>query len=51
VTWHRKQLKLWAVQQTGGGRPWDKARNEAQDKFFNAKIDNSGSDAYTGRLK
>jgi CubicO group peptidase (beta-lactamase class C family) len=51
VNWHRKQLKLWAVQQTGGGRPWDKARNEAQDKFFNAKIDNSGSDAYTGRLK
>ena len=51
VNWHRKQLKLWAVQQTGSGRSWNEARNKAQDKFFNAKIDNSGSDAYTGRLK
>ena len=51
VNWHRKQLKLWAVQLTGGPRPWDKARAAAADKFFQAKIDNSGADAYTGRLK
>ena len=51
VNWHRRQLKLWAVQFQGGPRPWDKARNDAADKFFNAKIDNSGADAYTGRLK
>ena len=51
VNWHKRQLKLWAVQFTGGPRPWDAARNKAQDKFFNMTIDNSGSDAYTGRLK
>ena len=51
VNWHKRQLKLWAVQFTGGPRPWEDARNKAQDKFFNETIDNSGSDAYTGRLK
>ena len=51
VNWHKKQLKLWAVQLTGGPRPWDGARAEAADKFFKAKIDNSGADAYTGRVK
>ena len=51
VNWHKRQLKLWAVQFCGGQRPWDKARNQAADEFFNAKIDNSGVDAYTGRLK
>ena len=51
VNWHKRQLKLWAVQLTGGGRGWDKAKNAAQDKFFKEQIDNSGADAYTGRLK
>ncbi|MBQ2630807.1 MAG: beta-lactamase family protein [Kiritimatiellae bacterium] len=51
VNWHKKQLKLWAVQFCGGPRPWDKARTEAADKFFNQKLDNSGADAYTGRMK
>ena len=51
VNWHRKELKLWVVQLEGGPRPWDKVRNEAADKFFAAKIDNSGADAYTGRVK
>ena len=51
VNWHKKQLKLGAVQLTGGPRPWDGARAAAADKFFKAKIDNSGVDAYTGRLK
>ena len=51
VNWHKRQLKLWAVQFNGGPRPWDAARNAAADKFFNTKIDNSGADAYTGRLK
>ena len=49
--WHKKELKLWAVQFSGGPRPWDKARAEAADKFFRQAIDNSGADAYTGRLK
>ena len=51
VNWHKRQLKLWAVQFCGGPRPWDKDRAAAADKFFQAKIDNSGADAYTGRLK
>ena len=51
VNWHKKQLKLWAVQFCGGPRPWEKARNDAADAFFKAKIDNSGTDAYTGRMK
>ena len=51
VNWHKKQLKLWVVQLEGGPRPWDKARNEAADRFFKTSIDNSGADAYTGRTK
>ncbi len=51
VNWHKKQLKLWAVQLTGGPRPWDGARAKAADAFFKTKIDNSSADAYTGRVK
>ena len=53
VNWHRKQLKLWVVQLNHRPRPcpWDVARNAAADKFFGAKIDNSGIEAYTGRVK
>ena len=51
VNWHKKELKLWACQFCGGPRPWDKARNEAADKFFKQVLDNSGADAYTGRMK
>lgn len=51
VNWHKKQLKLWAVQLEGGPRPWDGARNAAADKFFKATIDNTAADAYTGRTK
>ena len=51
VNWHKKQLKLWAVQLNGGPRPWDKAREEAEKKFFAQEIDNSGTNAYTGRTK
>ncbi len=51
VNWHKKELKLWAVQFCGGPRPWDKGRNEAAEKFFKQVIDNSGADAYTGRMK
>ena len=52
VNWHKKQLKLLAVQfSPGGSRPWDRERDAAADKFFSQTIDNSGVDAYTGRLK
>ena len=51
VNWHKKQLKLWAVQLCGGPRPWDKARDEASEKFFKSTVDSSGVEAYTGRVK
>ena len=51
VNWHKKQLKLWAVQLCGGPRPWDKARDDASEKFFKSTVDSSGVDAYTGRVK
>ena len=50
VNWKTRQLKLWVVQLRGDTRPWDKAKDAAVEKFFNAKIDNSGADAYTGRV-
>ena len=50
VNWHKRQLKLWAVQLNGGPRPWDKAKDEAANAFFSTKIDNSGVNAYTGRV-
>lgn len=51
VNWHKKELRLWVCQFCGGPRPWDKARDEAADRFFKQVIDNSGADAYTGRMK
>ena len=50
VNWRRRQLKLWAVQLNGGPRPWDQAKDEAANRFFAAKIDNSDAKAYTGRV-
>ncbi len=51
INWHKRQLKLWAVQLNGGPRPWEKARDKATDRFFEAKMDNSGVNDYTGRVK
>ena len=51
VNWHKKQLKLWAVQLTGWHQPWNGARDQAANAFFNAKIDNSSGKAFTGRLQ
>ena len=51
VNWHKKQLKLWAVQLVGKPRPWDAAKDKAADAFFKYTIDNSGVNAYTGREK
>ena len=51
VNWHKKTLKLWAVQLGGQPRPWDKAREEAANRFFNAKLDTASEKAYTGRVK
>lgn len=51
VNWRKKQLRLWVVQLNGSPRPWNKVWNNAVNKFFNAKINNSEIDAYTGRMK
>lgn len=51
VNWHKKQLKLWVVQLCGNPRPWDKARSQAENRFFKATLNNSDTDAYTGRMK
>jgi CubicO group peptidase (beta-lactamase class C family) len=51
VNWHKRELKLLVVQFCGGPRPWGKDLDKAANKFFTAKIDNAGVDAYTGRLK
>ena len=51
VNWHKKQLRLWVVQRAGGNQPWKKGIDEAAAKFFSQPLDNSGIDAYTGRVK
>ena len=50
VNWHKKQLKLWAVQTTGGNQPWNNEINKAAEKFFSESVDNSSVDKYTGRV-
>ena len=56
VNWHKRQLKLWAVQffwsreTSKNPRPWNPARSKASDDFFRERIDSSGVDAYTNRL-
>ena len=51
VNWHKKELKLWVVQNAGGGQPWNPAVAKAAEKFFAQPFDNSNVDAYTGRTK
>jgi len=52
VNWHKRQLKLLAVQFSGGdGYKFRQINDAAADKFFKTKIDNSALDAYTGRMK
>jgi hypothetical protein len=51
VNYHKKQFKLWVCQLCGHPRPWDQAWKSAGDKFFSTKTDNSGTEAYTGRVK
>lgn len=50
VNWHKKELKLWAVQLNGVPRPWDAEMAKAAEKFFQSVVDRS-SDAYTGRTE
>ena len=51
VNWHKKQLVLWVVQLSGEARKVHEARGKARDRFFSAKIDASGVNAYTGRMQ
>ena len=51
VNWHTKQLRLWVIQNAGGGQPWMPAVDKAAEKFFSQPFDNSGVNAYTGRTK
>ena len=51
VNWHKKQLKLWVVQNAGGGQPWNADVAKAAEKFFAQPFSNSEVDAYTGRTK
>lgn len=51
VNWRNKEIRLKVVQLNGSPRPWDAKINEAANKFFKMKIDDSGTDAYTGRMK
>ena len=52
VNWHRRQLHLLVAQTYGDGSRYIRELNaETASKFFKAKIDRSGVDAYTGRLK
>lgn len=50
VNWHKKQLRLWVVQESGGPRFWNEAMGKAAESFFSREIDNS-SDAYVGRTQ
>jgi len=51
VNWHKRQLKLWVVQNAGGGQPWSGDWNKASERFFAQPIGQSDVDAYTGRIK
>ena len=50
VNWHRKELRLLAVQFDGGYYFRDIAA-KAAERFFNHTVDDSGVNAYTGRMK
>ena len=51
VNWHTKQLRLWVIQNAGGGQPWMPAVDKAAEKFFSQPFDNAGVKAYTGRTE
>ena len=50
VNWHKRELKLWAIQNRGGGA-WGAAREKAATEFFKADLSGASADAYTGRMK
>jgi len=48
INWHKKELRLFVIQKSGGPSPWDTALNEAAERFFREVQTGDGS-AYTGR--
>ena len=51
VNWKNKTLILKVVQVRGKNKALNASLKKAADKFFLKKIDTSGTDAYTGRVK
>ena len=52
INWHKRQLKLVAVQFVGpGSGEIIKTYNQAADAFFKAQTDKDGVSAYTGRME
>ena len=51
VNWKNKTLILKVVQMRGKNKALNASLKKAADKFFLKKIDTSGTDAYTGRVK
>lgn len=51
VNWHKKQLKMWVVQQSGGHSPWSRDWGKATAEFFKYKPADSRTSEYTGRMK
>ena len=51
VNWKTKTLILKVVQVCGKNKALNASLKKAADKFFLKKIDTSGTDAYTGRVK
>ena len=51
VNWHKRRLRLFVVQLVGECYYLRDVNNAAAEKFFKVKIDGSGADAYTGRMK
>ena len=50
VNWHKKQLRLWAVQCAGGPQPWGAEIDKAAERFFSQSFNKSGVSEYTGRI-
>ncbi len=50
VNWHKKQLKLWAIQSCGGsGWAWSEDYGKAVEAFFKSR-QNDAAKEYTGRM-
>ena len=49
VNWHKKELKMWVIQNAGGGQPWTGAVDKAAEKFFAEEFRGNGE--YTGRTE